>query len=511
MFAQNACAERYWAKTEVKGMMRPALSQRIVALCKATGRNLKRKISLPPVLPLTLVLTTGSAQSSLGRFGQAEDSNQTAPTETETDESDVKNDPDDSDDKEAPRPDDKPRGLIYARVSSGGQLDNEDTDGVNEDTGGSEYDEGSIQGQIEELTELGEKEGIHFPYDPITDKAQTGTNFDRDGIQEVFEISKNKDIDYLLVEKVDRIGRNAPETLYFIYILQSECEVTLLTPSGERDVNDVEGLTQTTLLSLMAEVQNTIRTEKAKKERIRGFLKKKNWKCKSPKIPLGYNLIDSDSDEDDNGWIEINPEEKEIVRDLFRSFAECQKYSETEEYIDNKYGPEVLDGHKPKTLLTNSVYIGKPRLPEEWVTDTTYENDLEDQSLHLLQQEENASVDVSEKTFREVQEIIQEKNKKHSSDEDTQELLDFIEEFSLFSVIEGSDAATLLHHCGEPLVTDGQLELNGRKVHRYRCRKCEESVDAESYYRKWPRQDDLDKIELIHRVTEEDSDPFDHQ
>jgi len=136
-------------------------------------------------------------------------------------------------------------------------------------------DEGSIEGQVEELEEIAERKGIKLPYDTITDEAETGTDFDRDGIQEVFEKAKRKDIDYLLVEKVDRVGRTAAETLYFIHILQTECGVTLLTNSGSRDVSETPGLMQTTVLSLTAQIQNELRIEKAKKERIRGFLKKK--------------------------------------------------------------------------------------------------------------------------------------------------------------------------------------------------------------------------------------------
>lgn len=501
MFSNHTAAERHCAKTEIKRTMRSVLGERIVALCKQPARKLKGKIASPAILLPALALTISGEQSNLGTFATTEDSNLVADHDPKSRTSDGSDDDDSSGstDGEGIEPEDDLRGLIYARVSSGGQLDGENEEDEDESAPG--YDEGSIEGQIEELTELAEAEGIRLPYDPITDEAQTGTDFDRDGIQEVFERSKRDDIDYLLVEKVDRIGRNAPETLYFIYILQSECGVTLLTPSGERDINEVEGLMQTTLLSLMAEVQNDIRTTKAKKERIRGFLEKKNWKCKSPTIPLGY-------DEDSDGWLEVNPAEKEIVRDMFRKFVDCRVYAETERYIDEKYGPEVLDGHKVSTLLRHSVYIGKPRLPEEWITETTYENNLEDQSLNLLEEEECAEIDVSEGTFREAQDIIQDISKKHGSDDDTHQLLDFIEEFSLFAVIEGSDPATLLHHCGEPLVTDGQRDLNGRTVHRYRCRKCEESEDAESYYRQWPRQYELDQIKLIHEVVENHSDPF---
>ena len=493
--SNHTVAVEHCAKTNIKGTMRSVLGERIVALCKSMGRDLKDKIALPALFPLAPSLVVDYSQSGLRNFTTGDGSKRTTPEQKNAEDVVGSGDPDRIEDEELPDSSDEPCGLIYARVSSGNQLKSA------EDDKNGDFDEGSIRGQIDELTELASKEEIHLPLDPISDEAKTGTNFDRDGIQEVFEVCKRKDIDYLLVEKVDRVGRSAPETLYFIYILQAECDVTLLTPSGERDINQVEGLMQTTLLSLMAEVQNDIRTTKAKKERIRGFLHKKNWKCKSPKIPLGYN-------ETDDGWLRVDSTEKKIVRDMFQKFVNCGVYAETERYIDEKYGSDVLDGHQVDTLLKNAVYIGRPRLPEEWVTETTYKNDLEDESLHLLEQNHSADIDVNESIFMEAQDMIDDIEKRNSIDEDTHQLLDFIEDFSLFAVIEGSEAATLLHHCGEPLVTDGQRDLNGRTVHRYRCRKCEESENQESYYRQWPRQYALDQIKLIQDVVDDDSDPF---
>lgn len=443
-----------------------------------------------------MLLTAGGTQSGLTEFVSNHDTTHDSPPEPglnsepgKPDDPSADNEDNDTNDNE----DTQPTGQIYARVSSEKQRDGKDADGI---------DEGSIKGQIEEMEEIAEKEGIQLPYDPITDEAKSGTNFDRDGIQQVFERAKRKDIDYLLVEKVDRIGRSAAETLYFIYVLQSECGVTLLTSAGERDVGETHGLLHTSLMSLMAEIQNELRTAKAKKERIRGFLRKKNWNCKTWKIPLGY-------DETDDGWLTVNPDEKPIVRDLFRKFVDCRNYSETEAYIDEKYGADVLEGHKLKTVLQNWVYIGKPRLPEDWLADTTYENDLNDPDLHLLKEEEEAEIDVSEDIFYQAQDIIAEKEKRYSSS-NTMDLLDFIEEFSLFAVIQGSEPATLLHHCGEPLVKDGQFDLKGKeyKIHRYRCPNCEESEDPKDYYRRWPKEHELDKIELIHQVVDGETSLF---
>ena len=492
-----------WPNALKKGKIRQVLGERILGIISGLSHDLKRQFSSPLFIALLLTLTASKSQSKLDSFTQGETHATESPQELVQEKSMSGNDSDTPPNPEGggsdstPDSSDGPNGIIYARVSSGGQLNgNERADGNGED-------DGSISGQISELEDLAEKQGIALPYDPITDEAKTGTNFDRDGIQEVFELSKRDEIDFLLVEKIDRIGRSAPETLYFIYILQSECGVTLLTPAGEQDIGQVRGLLHTTLMSLMAEVQNSIRTAKAKKERIRGFLKKKKWKCYSPKVPLGY-------EETDDGWLTVDDSKKVIVRDMFKKFAECKVYSETEEYIDEKYGTEALSGHRVKTLLQETVYIGEPRLPDSWIAETSYENDLNCPDLHLLGKEEDAEIDITEETFHQVQAIIEEKDSKHSTDEDTPDLLDFLEEFSLFAVVEGTEPATLLHHCGEPLVKDGQIDLKGNSFHRYRCPRCEESDNAEEYYRQWPREHELDAIKQIQAVLDGDMGLFEN-
>ena len=446
---------------------------------------------------MTLLMTTGGSQSDLGKFHPDATPAPESPPEPDNSNNIEDSNKSDTDKKQLEKDDEEEQlsGIIYARVSSDGQRKSsgDEDDDNDRDTG--ILDEGSIEGQIEELENIAEQEEIELPYEPIVDEAKSGTDFDRDGIQEVFEKAKRENVDYLLVEKVDRIGRCAAETIYFIYVLQSECNVTLITSNGKNDINKTEGLMQTTIMSLTAQIQNELRSEKAEKERIRGFLQKKNWDCKSRTIPLGYN-------ETDDGWLEVDESEKHIARDLFKKYAECGNYAATERYINNKYDNEPLAGNSIQTILEYSVYIGEPRLPEHWVEGTMYENDLHEPDLHLLRDEEDAEIEVSEDTFHRVQDIIN-KNEQEQSDEDTFDLLDFIEEYSLFAVIQGSDPATLLHHCGEPLIKDGQVDLRGEyTVHRYRCRHCEQEVDAGDYYRRWPKDYELDKIRLIQQVID---------
>jgi len=414
------------------------LDRRILSFISVPGQSLSETVISPLQFASILLVTTGSKQVGLEQFTESSSVSQNRGPIEETPRTNTEDEY--TEDEE----EDCSKGLIYARVSSQKQQKTNDSEENDiDDVKKKVHDEGSIEGQIDELEEIADREDIHLPYDPVVDGAESGTDFDRDGIQEVFEKAKRKDLDYLLIEKVDRIGRSAAETLYFIYILQSECGVTLITPRGHQDVSEQHGLMHTTLKSLMAEIQNDLRIAKANKEKIRGFLEKKNWDCKTRITPLGYERTDY-------GWLEVDPEEKPIARDMFKKFAECENYAATERYLENKYGEEYLDGKKVRTMIRYSVYIGKPQLPESWLEGTIYENNLYKPNLHLLRAEDHAEIDVSEDVFHEVQEIIEKKDHQ-DSDEDVMDLLDFIEEFSLFAVIQGSDPAKLVHHCGEPL------------------------------------------------------------
>jgi len=489
-----------------KRQIRPLLSYRIQRFISVVGQHLKRQI--PGLHSPPQVRLSGKTQSNLDQYDQTGQSS--------TDQSDAADEldhPGQSDDDTDPQEpgrsadgaqseeqtdNDRSTGLIYARVSSEGQLSKSPDSTTGKDNDGP--DEGSIQGQVDELQSLAERKNVAIEYEPIVDEAETGTDFDRDGIREVLHICRNDDIDFLLVEKVDRIGRNAAETIYFIYHLQQNCGVTLLTPSGEHDVGENEGLLQTTLRSLMSDVQNEIRTNKARKERIRGFLEKKNWHCVSPKVPLGYT-------ETDDGWLEVDPDEKPIVRDMFATFLDRKEYKATKRHIDAKYGKQILDGHQVKTLLTNPVYKGQPKVPEEWLEDTTYENDLDEPELDLLGDDEFSDVLLPDDAFEQTQDIVDAKNQRNSSDDDAYSLTDFIDEFGLFAVIEGSESAKLVHSCGEPMVKSGQRKMGGGfnlDTHTYYCPNCDEYEDPESCYRKWPRESELNQIELIQQILDGD-------
>ncbi len=490
-----------WSNAYIISKIRRLLTHRILAFTSNLAHKLKQQIEVhakarkkySPSVTASQTEVTNYVEESTSSTAINKKAQITVPDQDGQD-SDRTRDDDGDDSPEQTHKDQKEVGIIYARVSSDGQTADTDDDADDE-----EPDSGSIEGQISELRDIAEEEGIALPYDPFIDEAETGTNFNREAIKRVFEVSTQKDIDYLLVEKIDRIGRNAPETLYFISKLQRKCGVTLITPKGEHDIQEVKGLMHTTLMSLMAEIQNTIRTKKATKERIRGFLEKKNWNCKSPKVPLGYN-------ETDDGWLEVDPEEKPIVREIFEKFNECETYSTTKVHVEDKFGPRSIEGHTIKTTLQESAYIGRPKVNEEWLEGMPFENDLYESDLHLLRAGDDDRT-VSEELFKKVQTVIAEKDQAGSTDRETYTIEDFIEEFGLFATVESSVPVKLIHYCGEPLVKDGQTDLGGKydiTTHRYKCPVCEEVEHLTDYYRKWPLQMEAEKMEIMQNLLNDE-------
>lgn len=123
--------------------------------------------------------------------------------------------------------------------------------------------------------------------------------------------------------------------------------------------------------------------------------------------------------------------------------------------------------------------------------------------MNLLKPEDGDSV--NETTFDEAQAIIERKNRTDDSDEEPFRLTDFVDRFGLFPTVEASGPARLIHHCGEPLVKAGQADLGGKfdiTTHRYMCPACEETEDPEDYYRKWPKQHEAEKMDLIREILE---------
>jgi len=413
-------------------------------------------------LPLSMIstlLVVGLAQSELGSFDEPSQSEESAEPTDKSEQYPRATDPptakvvDEDDDSLEP-------GVIYARVSSYGQKANGR----------------SLEDQVQTLRGVADQFDIDLVYDAIEDGAETGTDFDRPGIRKVWQLAKDGDISYVLVDDVDRIGRHAPECIFYIWELREEFDVRVVTTkSGELDMKELSGLIETMIKTLSAHMANENRARRAKKAQKERF-QQKNWSAFFVNIPLGYQPTDDD-------WLEVNQSERSVVQQTFDFFLETSIEGAYEATLNavglDKYG---VGRRQLKKMLRNPVYIGEATVGTQ-SDDRLHERrkgiSVEDQSLQII----------SERKFERVQERmdkIYEWNSTGSSGAD--DVYDFIKEFGFHGVVQASACVQIrCPGCGGEVVKNGQRKTFGRDVHNYRCKKC-------GTQRKFPTQDEFDEI-----------------
>ena len=381
-------------------------------------------ISTFPLL-IALFLVGPLTQTSLDKFDRFEDVVESdKKKEDETSESDK-------------------TGVIYARVSSDKQ--------VNEGY--------SLESQVGQMREKAMKFGVNLIRDPIKDEGQTGTDFRRKGIGEVFRLAENGEITHLFVNSISRIGRNAPQTVYFVYRLQEKCDVTIVLSNGSMDVTEFKDLMSLCLKALISQKSVQERSQASIRSRIRRFVEGHNWSTWYPTVPLGYNKTDED-------WLEVDSEEVTVVKNLFERFQKTKSYAKTARYINNQTDltGRTLSDTQVKRYLQKKVYIGKPTI--NMTTDLYEEDELtaEDQSLQIIERE----------SHEHVQEIIASKEEKYSTDSQTKDIDDFVEMFGFFTVLECNPNLVLqCPECNVNMNKYGQRTLaNKELVHNYRCPNC---------------------------------------
>ncbi len=337
----------------------------------------------------------------------------------------------------------EPRGVIYARVSSDKQAQEGE----------------SLEEQVRSLKSLAESEGIKLIDDPFVDSGETGTNFDREGIYKVEEKAALGEIDHLLVDDLDRIGRIAPDVVYLIWSLRRDFDVTIVTnASGEVDVDTMSGLASTFIHVFSSHFQNENRSRRANEARYSLF-KQKKWESIKKSTPIGYELSDK-------GWPTTTEKDAERIRIALWRFlmADISKpYKLVSETLDKWYSD--VNGTKAKSLLQNPILIGKPTAGGK------------DGSFHETRGDGVTVIDpdlqiVSTELFARVQRKIERVSQRHTTSSETQDIEDLVIEYGfapLYNVLDCVKLVCPRNTCSGKLVKNGIRSTAGKKVHNYVC------------------------------------------
>lgn len=359
------------------------------------------------------------------------------------------------------------RGLIYARVSSKQQNSAED--------------------QIARLREDAEKREKELleSHSPIKDEGKTGMNFERPGIQKVTRLAQEGAFSYLFVDDIDRVGRHAPEAIYYLYHLRKQGVTIITHEGGELDINEIESLMVAFMTTISSQWENETRARRAKEGRVEEY-KQKNWDAAFKQVPLGY--------EKHGNWITINDKEADLIRravDFFLATKVEGAYKRTVEEVG--LDSRGLSSRQLKTLLEKPVYHGEPTYRRE--SDGPCKSNeepvvIEDESLEII----------SEQRFERVQEKIDEISERYSGGRSSSsDVDDYVAQFGLDAVVSAAECVELRcprPGCDAELVKNGKRMTDGERVHNYIC--------TNGHQRKFAQKRDLERMKNFSEESEED-------
>lgn len=226
------------------------------------------------------------------------------------------------------------RGACYIRVSTENQLEN--------------Y---SIDEQIDRLNSYCKARDI-LVVKYYTDGGYSGGNTNRPALQQMLRDIEGKNIDTVVVYKLDRLSRSQKDTLMLIEDNFLAYNVDFISVNENFDTSTPFGRAMIGILSVFAQLEKDQITERFTMGRIGRA--KNGYFHGGAYAPTGYDYVD--------GELIVNKYESMQVKILYERFAngyslyDCWQYMQ--KHFTTKYGSwrsEAL----VRNVLKNEVYIGK--------------------------------------------------------------------------------------------------------------------------------------------------------
>ena len=199
-------------------------------------------------------------------------------------------------------------------------------------------------------------------YKTFSDGGISGGTMERPGLQALLEEIRARNIQVVVVYKVDRLSRSIFD---FHKMMQEfskyDCNFVSITQSFDTS-NSMGKLTLNMLLSF-AQFEREVSAERVR-DKIAASKAKGLWMGGT--IPLGYDIEDR--------HLVVNEKEAEVVRQIFQKYSEIQNMQSVAEWLNGQglytkkwiakhskreHGGEPFQKSGIQRILTNPVYIGK--------------------------------------------------------------------------------------------------------------------------------------------------------
>lgn len=235
---------------------------------------------------------------------------------------------------------------IYVRVSTEEQVDN--------------Y---SIEEQIERMKKYCEAKGWMI-YKIYNDGGYSGSNLNRPSMKKLIDDANNKNIDGVMVLKLDRLSRSQKDTLYLIEDVFQKNNVAFISINENFDTSSPFGKACIGMMAVFAQLErDTITYRMSMGRNARGKAGKFTG---NGNPPTGYDYV--------NGELVINEYEALQVKEVFRLFLNGKPVYAICDIMQNKYttkkGGNWVYPTSINRVLKNKTYIGMVSFAGTWYKGT---------------------------------------------------------------------------------------------------------------------------------------------
>lgn len=220
----------------------------------------------------------------------------------------------------------------------------------------------SIENQIKMCIKYAETMLEAAKYEIYEDEGFSGGNIDRPNFKKMMKDIKAKKFTHLICYRLDRISRNVADFTSTLEIL-NKYNCSFISIKEQFDTSSAMGRAMMNISATFAQLERETIAERIK-DNLRELAKTGRW-LGGP-APMGYKSIEVENS-DNKGKsrkkhiLEINPDEIEIVKLVFKLFIEYKSFQKVSGILENKglysRSGKVFSRELVKQTINNPIYV----------------------------------------------------------------------------------------------------------------------------------------------------------
>lgn len=207
------------------------------------------------------------------------------------------------------------------------------------------------------------------------DDGYSGTNMERPGLKKLIRAANRKQINAVIVYRLDRLSRKQRDVLYLLEDVFDANDVTFRSATEPFDTSTPLGRAMLGILAVFAQLERDTIIERTKGG-LRQRVSRGLWS--GARYPFGYRM------NKDTGILEVVPEEAALVREAYRKFLGGENRASIQRWLERRTTARNINTLFTRRLLTRETYTGKVVLKGE-VFEGQHEAIIDPETFALVQ------------------------------------------------------------------------------------------------------------------------------